>query len=303
MEQLALIPSELVHSKLATEVQRIRNVNADGLHTYADLKLTDIYQVLDLPWNADLKMAETKYRQLMLVLHPDKRTPHDEKLAGGRYVCDCAFRTVQIAVQAFQKASVRELDASAFPGAARRQAPATSAKEKMPPPITKRIVVELPPDPAGFRKTFQMDVAASDTVGHVKKQIERAEGIVVAGQRFHQLPEGTVLQDNAVIWPLTRFRLERRIFIELPRDPAGFSETLELGAAANETVASVKDQIQKKKGISIAHQRFRQFPEGTVLEDNTLIWPATRFHLDISSNCRARCGRPSRSRTPKVTPQ
>lgn len=77
---------------LAAEVRRIR-LSAGGPN--------DFRHILDLEpphcWN--LQLVQSRYRQLMRVLHPDKRSKAGEALAGGRSACDEAVGLVQAALQ------------------------------------------------------------------------------------------------------------------------------------------------------------------------------------------------------------
>ena len=115
---------------LAYEVQRILNIDPRSHST-----------VLDLPPGAPLTQAQTKYRQLMRVLHPDKRTQMGEHLAGGSDACAEAVRRVQQAMEALKVAdpyrtftrpgqttsAAAPAAASVPPGAARRPPPAATA--------------------------------------------------------------------------------------------------------------------------------------------------------------------------------
>mmetsp|Transcript_49499 Transcript_49499/g.131340 ORF Transcript_49499/g.131340 Transcript_49499/m.131340 type:complete len:214 (-) Transcript_49499:40-681(-) len=47
---------------------------------------------------SDLSVIQSRYRRLMLLLHPDKRCPLEESRAGGREFCDEALRSVQNAM-------------------------------------------------------------------------------------------------------------------------------------------------------------------------------------------------------------
>lgn len=68
---------------------------------------TDFRQILRLsPFveHGDLaQAAQSKYRHLMRLLHPDKRRSDDEARAGGRSVCDEAMQRVQLALAAAKK--------------------------------------------------------------------------------------------------------------------------------------------------------------------------------------------------------
>lgn len=69
---------------------------------------TDFRRVLDVPLeeSRDLQAVQSRYRQFLLLLHPDKRSQVSETYAGGRVACDEALALVQ---RAFQTAK-RELD-------------------------------------------------------------------------------------------------------------------------------------------------------------------------------------------------
>lgn len=77
---------------LAAEVRRIRLcVGAPNQHR----------QVLGLepPYCWNLQLVQSRYRQLMRLLHPDKRSKAAEALAGGHSACDEAVSLVQAALQ------------------------------------------------------------------------------------------------------------------------------------------------------------------------------------------------------------
>jgi hypothetical protein len=61
----------------------------------------DFREVLGLePGTTDMKTIQSRYRQLMRMLHPDKRTAEEEAMVGGKNVCDEAVAMVQKAMQA-----------------------------------------------------------------------------------------------------------------------------------------------------------------------------------------------------------
>lgn len=74
------------HSQIVREVHRILESQAG-----------DYARILDLPFEErhDLQTIQTRYRRLMRLLHPDKRSKEDEVLVGGRENCDTALQIVQ----------------------------------------------------------------------------------------------------------------------------------------------------------------------------------------------------------------
>ncbi|CAE7408414.1 unnamed protein product, partial [Symbiodinium sp. CCMP2592] len=51
----------------------------------------------------ELPVVQSRYRQIMRLLHPDKRSAEAEASAGGRVACEEAFQRVQIALEAAKK--------------------------------------------------------------------------------------------------------------------------------------------------------------------------------------------------------
>lgn len=91
--------------KLRDEVQRICLV--------PEWEEGNFCRILDLP-DSDpqptVQTAEKKYRELMRVMHPDKRTAEGERLAGGRTRCEQALHRVQ---RARERAQARLQDTTA----------------------------------------------------------------------------------------------------------------------------------------------------------------------------------------------
>lgn len=119
---------------LATEIQRIQE--AEGWR-----------QVLNLP--ATLKCARRNYRQIMLLLHPDKRQEAIAKIAGGEDACVQAYHRVQ---QAYVDARPELVQNSSSSSSSRsntgceiaRPAPAPVSKHGAP---TNRSSGNIPPVP------------------------------------------------------------------------------------------------------------------------------------------------------------
>ena len=74
------------NDKLAVEVQRINSLDP-----------TNWRGILGMSEGEDVAYASTKYRQLMKILHPDKRSDNATTLAGGDEMCNQAFARVQAA--------------------------------------------------------------------------------------------------------------------------------------------------------------------------------------------------------------
>merc|ERR1711956_59288 len=103
----AIVPREFRRREpeeelLVAEVQRIR---AAGISD-------DYRRVLDLHpgecW--DLSTIQSRYRNLMRLLHPDKRGIAAEALAGGRECCDEAIAILQRAVEQAKQEVGKDLD-------------------------------------------------------------------------------------------------------------------------------------------------------------------------------------------------
>lgn len=79
---------------LASEVSRISRAPAD-----------DVREILGLGCDMELELpvVQSRYRQIMRLLHPDKRSAEAEASAGGRVACEEAFQRVQIALEAAKK--------------------------------------------------------------------------------------------------------------------------------------------------------------------------------------------------------
>jgi len=71
----------------AQEVKRINYVSDAG----SDMQALGL-DPADKPSSA---LVKRRYKELMLVLHPDKRKAEGERLAGGKQVCDRAFQRIQ----------------------------------------------------------------------------------------------------------------------------------------------------------------------------------------------------------------
>lgn len=84
------IESKPVDERVAAEVQRIRSIGIGDYRRILELQPSESH---------DLQAVQTKYRQLMRLLHPDKRSAQGELRAGGRDVCDDAVRIVQHALK------------------------------------------------------------------------------------------------------------------------------------------------------------------------------------------------------------
>lgn len=77
--------------RFVAEVQRVRCVGVGG--DYRRLFNLQPDESFDLP------AVQTRYRQMMRLLHPDKRSAESEAQAGGREVCDEAIRLAQSALE------------------------------------------------------------------------------------------------------------------------------------------------------------------------------------------------------------
>jgi hypothetical protein len=82
------LPSDIDDNTLAIEIGRIQTA-------------TTYYQVLDNP--CTLAVARWKYRQLMRLFHPDKRSVTAERMAGGEKNCDWACQCLQTALAEAEK--------------------------------------------------------------------------------------------------------------------------------------------------------------------------------------------------------
>ena len=73
----------IVEDTFVAEVRRINTLPIVG-------NSPDVLAVLRLQ-HGSLDQASKEFRRLMLILHPDKRTPNGEVRAGGKEACDRAF--------------------------------------------------------------------------------------------------------------------------------------------------------------------------------------------------------------------
>jgi len=76
--------------RVVAEVRRIRGVGSSNYRRLFELQPSESF---------DLQVVQTRYRQLMRLLHPDKRSALGEAQAGGREVCDEAIRLAQRALE------------------------------------------------------------------------------------------------------------------------------------------------------------------------------------------------------------
>lgn len=79
----------------------------------------------------DLQAAQSRYRQLMRLLHPDKRREEDETRAGGRDVCDEAIRRVQRALESARGSSTSSATNAQQSAASRTEDPAVQHMRRM----------------------------------------------------------------------------------------------------------------------------------------------------------------------------
>jgi len=106
----------------------VEGVVAEVLRIVRCKSSADYRQVLGLPMHeaCDLQAVQSRYRQLMRLLHPDKRRVEDEARAGGRDVCDEAVRRVQRALESARGSSSPTASASASAAAWGAEAPPRS---------------------------------------------------------------------------------------------------------------------------------------------------------------------------------
>eukprot|EP00931_Biecheleriopsis_adriatica_P038674 TRINITY_DN22119_c0_g1_i1.p1 TRINITY_DN22119_c0_g1~~TRINITY_DN22119_c0_g1_i1.p1 ORF type:complete len:283 (+),score=71.03 TRINITY_DN22119_c0_g1_i1:13-861(+) len=88
------VPESGEASMLRMEVERIRAAGADEFRVVLGI---------DADAELDLQAVQSRYRNLMRLLHPDKRSKVAEVSAGGKAACDEAIERVQKALQAAKK--------------------------------------------------------------------------------------------------------------------------------------------------------------------------------------------------------
>lgn len=132
---------------LAVEVKRIKACRTQ-----------DYRSVLGLPLNgANLETARSWYRQIMRLLHPDKRSSDGEALAGGREACEEAMFLVQAAIKQAEHVLQRNSAVAATgaflgtpaPTAAQPTTPAPKKATVDTAPVAKSAYVRQPLRPPG----------------------------------------------------------------------------------------------------------------------------------------------------------
>merc|ERR1712125_146441 len=82
--------------------------------------------------------AKKRYRQLVKALHPDKRDVQSEALAGGKALCDRAFRLVQESWEKAEEEHLRppQMAPRVVAGTACSQAAGSVSSPPPPPPAS-----------------------------------------------------------------------------------------------------------------------------------------------------------------------